>query len=65
MQQTPFIDYTEGIYRYRFQGTIFTEREGYMTSSDFGVSFHSTLPKQLRRLPRRASTTARATPRPR
>ncbi len=26
MQQTPFIDYTEGIYRYRFQGTTFAER---------------------------------------
>ncbi len=44
MQQTPYIDYTEGIYRYRFQGTIFPEREGYMSSSDAGVSFHSTLP---------------------
>jgi hypothetical protein len=44
MQQTPYIDYTEGIYRYRFQGTIFPEREGYMSSSDAGVSFHSVLP---------------------
>lgn len=43
-QQTPYIDYTEGIYRYRFQGTIFAERQGYMTSADVGVSFHSTLP---------------------
>ena len=37
-QQTPFIDYTEGIYRYRFQGTLFSEREGFLTSSDAGVS---------------------------
>jgi hypothetical protein len=44
LQQTPFIDYTEGIYRYRFQGATFTDREGYISSSDFGVSFHSTLP---------------------
>jgi hypothetical protein len=40
LQQTPFVDYTEGIYRYRFQGTTFAEREGFLTSSDNGVSFH-------------------------
>ena len=28
IQQTPLLDYEEGIYRYRFQGTTFTEREG-------------------------------------
>lgn len=44
LQQTPFIDYTEGIYRYRFEGPTFTDREGYISSSDFGVSFHSALP---------------------
>ncbi|MDQ3281479.1 MAG: OprO/OprP family phosphate-selective porin [Acidobacteriota bacterium] len=38
MQQTPFIDYTENIYRYRFQGPIFADREGFITSSDFGLS---------------------------
>jgi len=37
-QQTPWIDYEEGIYRYRFQGTIFPDREGYLTSSDIGLS---------------------------
>jgi hypothetical protein len=40
VQQTPLVDYTEGIYRYRWQGTIFVEREGYLTSSDAGASFH-------------------------
>jgi hypothetical protein len=42
MQQTPLIDYTEGIYRYRFQGSIFAERAGLnsMSSSDVGVSGH-------------------------
>ncbi len=45
IQQTPYIDYLEGIYRYRFQGTIFPEREGFLTSSDAGVSFHSALPR--------------------
>jgi hypothetical protein len=44
-QQTPFIDYAEGIYRYRFQGTIFPEREGYMSSADEGVSFHYNVPQ--------------------
>jgi hypothetical protein len=40
MQQTPWVDYMEGIYRYRFQGTIFEEREGFLSSSDIGASFH-------------------------
>jgi len=40
MQQTPFVDFMEGIYRYRFQGTIFEEREGFLSSSDVGGSFH-------------------------
>jgi len=44
IQVTPLIDYTEGIYRYRFQGTTFYERVGALTSSDAGVSFHSNLP---------------------
>jgi len=38
LQQTPYIDYTEGIYRYRFQGPIFADREGFLTSSDAGLS---------------------------
>ena len=38
LQQTPFVDYEEGAYRYRFQGTIFPDREGKLTSSDKGVS---------------------------
>jgi hypothetical protein len=44
VNQTPLIDYTEGIYRYRFQGTVFVEREGYLTSSDAGVSSRWVLP---------------------
>lgn len=42
--QTPLIDWEEGVYRYRFQGTTFTERVGRLTSSDFGLSFHTNLP---------------------
>jgi hypothetical protein len=43
-QQTPYVDYLEGIYRYRFQGTIFVEREGYLSSSDVGLSARVALP---------------------
>ncbi|MEO8189813.1 MAG: hypothetical protein ABI682_05685 [Acidobacteriota bacterium] len=43
-QQTPWVDFEEGIYRYRFQGTIFADREGFLSSSDFGVSIHWNFP---------------------
>lgn len=50
LQQTPFIDYEEGIYRYRFQGQVFVEREGpggsgsFLVSSDNGASTRVVLP---------------------
>jgi hypothetical protein len=44
VQQTPWLDFAEGIYRYRFQGTMFVEREGYFASADAGASFHYQLP---------------------
>ena len=50
VQQTPYLDFMEGIYRYRFQGTMFPEREGpggsgsFIASSDAGVSFHTAFP---------------------
>jgi hypothetical protein len=44
IQQTPWVDFQEGVYRYRFQGTVFSEREGYLSSSDAGASFHYNLP---------------------
>ena len=44
IQQTPYVDYTEGIYRYRFQGPIFVDREGFLSSSDAGFSGHYNLP---------------------
>src|SRR4051812_37445662 len=44
IQQTPLLDYEEGIYRYRFQGTTFTEREGFYNSADAGASFHYNIP---------------------
>jgi len=39
-QATPYVAWMEDIYRYRFQGTIGFEREGYLSSSDFGLSTH-------------------------
>ena len=47
IQQTPLLDYEEGIYRYRFQGTTFTEREGFYNSADAGASFHYNFPKNF------------------
>ena len=44
---TPFVDFMEGIYRYRFQGTIFEEREGYLSSSDVGISGRWVFPKEF------------------
>lgn len=37
LQQTPYVDFNESIYRYRFQGSIFVDREGFLTSSDLGL----------------------------
>jgi len=44
IQQTPFIDGEEGVYRYRFQGTVYAERDGGLSSADAGASYHSNLP---------------------
>jgi hypothetical protein len=45
LQQTPYIDYLEGPYRYRFQGATFTDVEGFLTSSDYGVSTRFAFPQ--------------------
>ncbi|HEU5181299.1 MAG TPA: hypothetical protein VFW45_10930, partial [Candidatus Polarisedimenticolia bacterium] len=47
LQQTPYIDYAEQIYRYRFQGPIFVDAEKFMTSSDFGGSLHYNFPSNF------------------
>ena len=44
MQQTPWVDFEEGVYRYRFQGNVFLDREGYLSSSDVGASFRTAFP---------------------
>jgi hypothetical protein len=40
LNQTPWLDYAESIYRYRFQGTTFVDREGFLFPSDAGITFH-------------------------
>jgi hypothetical protein len=47
MQQTPYVDFEEGIYRYRFAGPIFTDRETFLTSSDLGASVHWNAPENF------------------
>lgn len=38
MQQTPWIDFIDGVYRYRFQGPLFEDREGFLSSADVGAT---------------------------
>jgi hypothetical protein len=40
MQQTPWIDFIDNVYRYRFQGPTLEDREGILSSSDVGATFH-------------------------
>jgi hypothetical protein len=44
MIQTPYVEFEEGVYRYRFQGPVFVDRERYLTSADFGAAFRTQLP---------------------
>ena len=39
MQPTPWIDFIDSVYRYRFQGPTFEDREGILSSSDVGATF--------------------------
>jgi hypothetical protein len=45
-QQTPYVDFVESVYRYRFEGSTFVDREGYLSSSDLGFSGRYVLPRQ-------------------
>jgi hypothetical protein len=47
LNQTPWIDYEDTIYRYRFQGPAFVDREGFLFSSDNGVTFHYNFPRDF------------------
>jgi hypothetical protein len=44
MQDTPWISFMDGVYRYRFQGATLTDREGFVSSSDIGASFRYAFP---------------------
>ena len=44
MQPTLFIESQEPVYRYRFQGTQFAERDGGMSSADLGAGLRMTIP---------------------
>jgi hypothetical protein len=44
INQTPYLDFIEGIYRYRFQSQMESERDGALTSSDGGISAHWNIP---------------------
>ncbi len=44
MQPTAFVNFSEDLYRYRFQGPIMVDREGFLSSSDAGAAFHYNLP---------------------
>jgi len=40
IHETPWLLYMDEIYRYRFQGPQFEERDGFLALTDAGVSFH-------------------------
>ncbi len=44
MQQTPWVDFIDSVYRYRFQGPTMEDREGILSSSDLGATFRYLFP---------------------
>lgn len=44
LQQTPWVDFEESLYRYRFQGPVFVDREGFLSASDNGLGAHYAFP---------------------
>jgi hypothetical protein len=38
LQQSPWIDMVDTVYRYRFQGPVFEDREGYLSPADAGAT---------------------------
>jgi hypothetical protein len=44
MIQTPYVEFEDSIYRYRFQGPTFTDREAYLPSADVGAAFRTQFP---------------------
>lgn len=44
MQPTPWVEFIDAVYRYRFQGPTFEDREGFLPSADVGAAFRYSLP---------------------
>ncbi|MBI5365705.1 MAG: hypothetical protein HZA54_01605 [Planctomycetes bacterium] len=44
MADLPWVSWEEGLYGYRMQGTVFADRNGYLTSTDFGAGVKGKLP---------------------
>jgi Phosphate-selective porin O and P len=44
LQPSPWLEFIDAIYRYRFQSPTFVDREAFLPTSDAGASFHSALP---------------------
>lgn len=44
MQQNPWVDFIDSVYRYRFQGSVFEDREGFLPSADVGATARYVLP---------------------
>lgn len=45
MQQSPWIDMVDTVYRYRFQGPVFVDREGYLSPADSGATVRYVFPR--------------------
>lgn len=43
----PWVPWEEALWGYRFQGEVFVNREGYLTSTDLGIHFKNKLPEEL------------------
>ncbi len=41
-----WVEYEEQLYRYRFQGPVFVDREGYIGTADYGVAARYALPNE-------------------
>ncbi len=60
VHHTPYVDWEEGVYRYRFQGQIFVEREGFLSSS--ATTTATPTPRRRRTTSRRSSCAPRSAP---
>lgn len=44
MQSTPWVGFIDEVFRYRFQGAAYTDREGFLSSADLGATFRYVFP---------------------